>query len=1083
MSNSVLTVRTSEELAAAVEALASGQGGTVRLAPGSYAAIFRDTDGRTDAPVRLTSLDPEAPAVFTSLNIRGRENVSIDHVVFDSTGIERGAHHRDLELSGARNVEISDTVFHGGATEALVGSPDDVRGANLALIRGSEGVTIRDSHMSGYYQGLAFLGVDDLAITGNEITGFQGDGIRLGGVQDALIQGNHMHSMLGTSQDINHSDMIQFWGTNITQNNERITIRENHIDTSDGPAYQMIFGRNEHHEQNGWLFQDIVIEENVLHGAHYNMISIAQTENMVVRQNTVLWNRDTREILPGGEDGASVSGWIAAPASRGTVIEGNIAASVKDGTGANGIVDYDDPAAADHHARHFVNLDSRGTADLRDLTLRADSAWDGVLGASMTWSTRPADGLEATATVARMPGDRSRVTLDARLTRDEAGLVDDATDYVWTFEDGTVLRGAVVEHDFVTPGSHGYVLEARTADGRTDRIERKVDVADPDLLVLDFSQGRPVDASSYAAGLVVDGGTGPDGFVWDGASAIELSYAKHVFSLDSFGLALDVTLDAGTTGTVVELWKSFHGFVDADGRFVFEITTTAGDFRVATAPGTVPGGERAELGVVLDGPSGELRLLIDGEVEAATSVSGSTLRREHWDLTLGNKFSGHGAEGTLHGATLRSEPGLETGLAGVQGDGGSWDDRPALPDEALLVSLDFDEDVADASSHATRIAWNPDAATFAEGSDGTGRAMALGDRDDGVELTRGNGHLFGLDAFHVAFDLRRDALDEGGSVLALHETLSLKLDDAGRLTLDLATVEGRATVRSDAALLDDLAWHAVELAYDSAEARLELLVDGEVAGHAELTGATAGAKYWGLALGRTWGHEAPAYIDELRIWDEARFGGSGGAEVSGLEAASYGTSAAAGGAGLLASLSFDGTLAERDGRPVGVWADGGLSFTDGRRGEALRIGDDAEVAITRENAFLHERDAFAFSFDLRKEDAAGEGRVLHLHKAMTAHVADGELTFTLTTDEGVFSVASEGGALDDSEWHAVEIGYDDAADRLTLSVDGTEAEAHASGTTAPAKYWGLSLGAAWGDALEGAVDEFEMREAPDWALG
>ena len=96
---------------------------------------------------------------------------------------------------------------------------------------------------------------------------------------------------------------------------------------------------------------------------------------------------------------------------------------------------------------------------------------------------------------------------------------------------------------------------------------------------------------------------------------------------------------------------------------------------------------------------------------------------------------------------------------------------------------------------------------------------------------------------------------------------------------------------------------------------------------------------------------------------------------------------------------------------------------------------------------------------------------------------DGELVFALRTDEGVFEVATSGGAFDDRAWHAVEIGYDAGRRRLVLEVDGHEVESAASGTTAPGLHWGLALGAAWGDALEGAIDDFEMSAAPDWALG
>ncbi|MEM7622871.1 MAG: hypothetical protein AAF235_06670, partial [Planctomycetota bacterium] len=93
-------------------------------------------------------------------------------------------------------------------------------------------------------------------------SGRGGDAVRIAGMQDMLVEGNHLHSMLGTPHAINHADMIQFWGTNAKQNTERVTIRENVISTGDGPTYQMIFGGNDEKRKNGWLFEDIVIERN-----------------------------------------------------------------------------------------------------------------------------------------------------------------------------------------------------------------------------------------------------------------------------------------------------------------------------------------------------------------------------------------------------------------------------------------------------------------------------------------------------------------------------------------------------------------------------------------------------------------------------------------------------------------------------------------------------------------------------------------------------------------------------------------------------------------------------------------------------
>lgn len=1094
MSIAVITVRNSTELREAVERLAAGEGGTVVMEAGRYALDLRDAQGRVDAPVRLTSADPENPAVFTNVTMHGRENVSIDNVVFDSRDVAVSNHHRDLELTGSKGISVSDSVFRGAATESLDGTPGQLKAVNLALIRGSEGIVLRDNQMSGYNQGVAFKDSSDIVFTGNDLTRFQGDGIRIAGVQDILIEGNHLHGMLGASWDINHGDMIQIWGNDISQNNERITIRDNIFNTADSPSYQMIFGHNEDIAENGWLFEDIVIEGNLLYGAHYHMISVAHTDRMVVRSNTVLWNQDTHTLLAGGGQGASNNGWIRDGGSPTAVIENNIASHIDGPTGSNGLVTYGDPGDPRHVSHHFVNLDAGATADLRDLSMRPDSLWDGVLGAPMTWSTHQVDGLTATASVARVAGDRSRITLDAGFSRDEAGPLGEGATYTWIFADGTREQGLSVEHDFVTPGLHAYSLEVRAGDGRTDLVARTLRVTDPDLLAIEIRDGELRDLSSYKTYVTAhDGAFEGEGFRLDGTSRIEVSkYAGHVFSLDSFALSLTFAPEAGTSGTLIELHRAMEARIEADGRFTFAITTTEGQFRVTTAPGAVSGTEPVELAVIMDGAAGELRLLIDGEVAGSAPVSGLTTPIGSGGLNIGNVFGGTSVKGVVSDIRLRGEPALAPDPLPIPASEPA--PRPGLPldDAALLVRLDFDGGIEDGSDRGTHVAWDEGAVVLGEGSGGTSGAVALGDRYDGVTLTRWNPHLYDLDAFHIAFDLRRGDLDAGGHIMTLHRSFGLSVDELGLLTFELTTTEGEAVAQSREPVLADTDWHAVEMAYDGAKGLMQLVVDGVVVGEAQVTGSTLPVAYWGVSLGRLWGGEADGWMDALRIYDEAYL------RPSPVESAAPGLAAAgdvacadpemgtdmASRPETLAAFDFEGDLIEAGGRRVGVWTKGDPDFTEGREvGQALRIGAEGAVTIARETAFLHERDAFALAFDLRKDAASEDGRVLHLHKALDAWVVGEEFVFSLRTDEGQFRVSTRGAALGDDDWHRIEIGYDDAARRLALTVDGETVEATASGTTAPGLSWGLSLGAAWGDALEGAIDGFRLDAAPDWALG
>ena len=175
------------------------------------------------------------------------------------------------------------------------------------------------------------------------------------------------------------------------------------------------------------------------------------------------------------------------------------------------------------------------------------------------------------------------------------------------------------------------------------------------------------------------------------------------------------------------------------------------------------------------------------------------------------------------------------------------------------------------------------------------------------------------------------------------------------------------------------------------------------------------------------------------------------------------------------ALDFEGDLAEAQGRAVRVRADGPVAFAEGSEGEGARVGEGA-VLLGRGNDFLHGRDALAIGFDLKKDDAGEHGRVLHLPKAFESWVTpEGAFEFLLWTDEGQFRVETEAGAVSDTGWHHVEIGYDDATDRMRLEVDGEVHEARASGTTAEGSLWGAQPGHGLGRSARGHGGPLPLR--------
>lgn len=862
MANTIITVTNSRELTAAFERLAAGEGGTIRLEANArpYEILLVDRgDLRVDAPVRLTSADPGEPARIAQLTLKSRENVTVDNVLFDSSGTQRVSNHRDLDINDSTDIVVTDSVFQGEATTALDGTPDRVKGVTMALVRGSDGVELRGNLVEGYLHGVSFQESRNLAFLDNEITRLQGDPIRIAGAQDLLIEGNHLHTMLGTSQHINHSDMIQFWGTNIQQNTERVTIRDNILNSAEGPAYQMIFGGNEDKAKNGWYFEDILIEGNLLYGAQHNMISVSNTRDMVVRHNTVLWNSDSHLIAHGGGEGASNNGWIRARDSKGAVIEGNLATTIYDATGTNGLIDYNDPSKKNHYGRNFINLDAGGTAELPDLSLLPGSPWDGKLGAPMTWSSHRVEAITAVVRTDRSASDLSVVELDASLSRDAAGRLGASAQYVWTFADGTVKRGQTVTHDFKEAGEHLYTLQV-SKGGRFDEIDRKIEISEPTLLSLSMQGGKVLDASTYGSEVETKGGAIRDGgFVLDGSSKILIDRdSEQLYSLENFALSLNFAPDKpGAHGVLFVLPEAMQGAVLANGAFRFTITTTEGHATATTAPGTFSGTKARDLAVTYDGR--EVHVYLDGAEAASAPVKGLTKALEHWGLVIGNQWNGS-VRGVVRDVALSAEIGGDGAPPLVKGDGGSGGGGSTAEEETLLA-LDFEGDLRDAEGRDIGVRAQG-ALDFQEGSDGQGAALGEGS----VLIARENDFLHGRDSFEMAFDLKRDGSAEAGRLLHLNKAMDAWVSTDGTLSFGLTTDEGTFWVDTQAGALSARSWHEVEIGYDDASQRLRLEVDGQVYG-TRASGETAEAKWWGLTLGAAWGDPLDATIDAFRLSD------------------------------------------------------------------------------------------------------------------------------------------------------------------------------------------------------------------------
>lgn len=706
-----VVVRDNASLALEIDRLAKGEGGTILLAPSAKPYSVQLLDFKTsqiDAPITIRSLDPDNPAVLDRFHLTNRENLTLTDVVVRQVGDreEYGRFNFILQARGSENVTVDGVTFE-GAADGMVGLPGGggQKPLDFATFKDSTGVTVRDSVVSGFHNNFVVVHANDIEIVGNEVFGFTGDGVRIGGAQDVVIEGNVFRDPLGSTERVNHDDMIQFWGNKITQNTERVEIRDNLLHVGEAPSYQMIFGNNEHRAKNGWLFEDIVVEHNVVFGSNPHMISLGDTRDLVVRHNTVVINDETVTVENDGSARAPFQGFVTVRNSVGAVVEKNVAEAFRDKAhlAKNTVLTRDSVEPGGNVRDHLANYEALGSGDLRDLVFTPDSPLNGKVGSRLTWFSPKAEDLTAVAQVERSPVDPSRIAFDASLTRDEGGLVGEGeARFAWTFDDGTTRTGQRVEHDFGTGGRRSYTLEVRHDDGSVDRIERDIEIEHATLLDLQTQGRKLVDASPYAVPFTINGRVGvtDDGLELRGAGSnhtyVEISRDEdHLQGREAFNLGLTLDPKAGSSGTFLEVGRVLEASVTKAGAVSFSLMTldTNGARKTATTPDGVFGdGAPHHLNFVYDGQA--LKVFVDGELAGETALTGRVVDGGWYGFRIGNIWGGGGFDGELSNVLMRAEPSSDAVIAKVYealaagkklsldlfaGDGASYRDPEPAP--------------------------------------------------------------------------------------------------------------------------------------------------------------------------------------------------------------------------------------------------------------------------------------------------------------------------------------------------------------------------------------------------------------------
>ena len=245
---STITVSSLAELNTA---LSGAQGGeTILLEGGDYGELFLTAKSGFDYAypenVTIASADPNAPAIFSQVDVRDAGNLTFDGIVFDYE-FEAGdeIYYRPFSFSGSSDITIKNSVFDGDLAHGVSEVSDGYGYAIGLSFRGSEGITIENTEFFEFHRGLTVSESSDVIVRENNIHSIRMDGINFAEIDGVLIEGNEIHNFRGSPNSLDHSDLIQFWTNGTDQPSKNITIRNNLLDIGSGTETQSIFMRND----------------------------------------------------------------------------------------------------------------------------------------------------------------------------------------------------------------------------------------------------------------------------------------------------------------------------------------------------------------------------------------------------------------------------------------------------------------------------------------------------------------------------------------------------------------------------------------------------------------------------------------------------------------------------------------------------------------------------------------------------------------------------------------------------------------------------------------------------------------------
>jgi len=643
----------------------------LKIVKGGETILLRDTGTdyslsayKLELPsmVTIKSEDPSNPVTFKNINLNIAKNLHIDNVVLDAKGDGTG----DLGIGQGDNIIVSNSTFIGGAIGEWGVTEGAVQGEGGISVRNSNNITLLNNTLKNNTFAVNVHESDNVKVLGNDISQFQGDGIRLSGNKDVLIEGNHIHNALGSRNDLNHDDLIQMWAVLETRASENITIRGNFLDGGNGSTPQAIFMRNEDVDTRGYgtdrYFKNIVIEDNIIHNNHYHGITIPESNGVKIRNNTIV-NNDL------GENPTMRPSININDKAMNVEIANNIVSKVNAPSSViktnNFILEYNNPDSPNYVGNIFVDAESGGTKEINAFKILPDSAASSTgVGSSLSQYSPTPDDVTAVYRAKSVGGSESTFMFDASLSAAKMGaLTNKNAVFTWDFGDGTKATGMMATHTFKDFDRQKVTLTVTTPDGKSDSYTSDVVNKNPVFLNMNFEGDTIQDLSTYKTVLTADEkfltqGVNGNGFNIKNSQYIDIARGQEqLYNLKQFSVEFDFKKTAlqGGNGQILGINKSWGLVLNKDNSLSFNMTDSAGKAITLSTAANALDNNWHNVGLSYDSIGGKVQLYVDKILVGETDAGSSSKSLESWGLAVGAYWGGS-VDGVIDNLVMTSDP-------------------------------------------------------------------------------------------------------------------------------------------------------------------------------------------------------------------------------------------------------------------------------------------------------------------------------------------------------------------------------------------------------------------------------------------